>query len=75
MPSKRRDAAAGSVTITDLAREAGVSKSTVSLVLHDSPLIRAETAGRVIPRHRRYALLDRFCLERALVVENVHERE
>jgi len=47
MPSKRRDAAAGSVTITDLAREAGVSKSTVSLVLHDSPLIRAETAGRV----------------------------
>jgi len=47
MPSKRRDAAAGSVTITDLAREAGVSKSTVSLVLQDSPLIRAETAGRV----------------------------
>jgi len=47
MPSKRRAAAAGSVTITDLAREAGVSKSTVSLVLHDSPLIRAETAGRV----------------------------
>jgi LacI family transcriptional regulator len=47
MPPKRRAAAAGSITITDLAREAGVSKSTVSLVLQDSPLIRAETAGRV----------------------------
>src|SRR4051794_3508100 len=47
MPTKRRAAASSSVTITDLAREAGVSKSTVSLVLQDSPLIRVETAGRV----------------------------
>jgi LacI family transcriptional regulator len=47
MPAKRKAAAAGSVTITDLAREAGVSKSTVSLVLQGSPLIRPETAARV----------------------------
>jgi LacI family transcriptional regulator len=37
----------GSATIIDVAREAGVSKSTVSLVLQDSPLIRHETATRV----------------------------
>lgn len=30
-------------TIIDVARAAGVSKSTVSLVLQDSPLVRAET--------------------------------
>jgi LacI family transcriptional regulator len=47
MPSKRKAARAGSVTITDLAREAGVSKSTVSLVLQASPLIRPQTAARV----------------------------
>lgn len=47
MPSKRKAARAGSVTITDLAREAGVSKSTVSLVLQGSPLIRPQTAARV----------------------------
>ena len=34
-------------TILDIAREAGVSKSTVSLVLQGSGLIRPETAGRV----------------------------
>lgn len=34
-------------TINDVAREAGVSKSTVSLVLQGSSLIREETAERV----------------------------
>lgn len=34
-------------TILDIAREAGVSKSTVSLVLQGSGLIRPETANRV----------------------------
>ena len=34
-------------TIKDVARHAGVSKSTVSLVLRDSPLIKAETAEKV----------------------------
>lgn len=31
----------------DIAREAGVSKSTVSLVLRDSPLVHAETRVKV----------------------------
>jgi LacI family transcriptional regulator len=35
------------VTITDIAQVAGVSKSTVSLVLQGSDLIRPETAARV----------------------------
>lgn len=35
------------VTVTDLAREAGVSRSTVSLVLRDSPLVKPETRRRV----------------------------
>ncbi len=47
MPSKRKAAKTGSVTITDIAQAAGVSKSTVSLVLQDSPLIRSQTATRV----------------------------
>jgi LacI family transcriptional regulator len=34
-------------TILDIARAAGVSKSTVSLVLQGSDLIRADTAGKV----------------------------
>ncbi|MDP4032919.1 MAG: LacI family DNA-binding transcriptional regulator [Pseudorhodobacter sp.] len=34
-------------TIIDVAREAGVSKSTVSLVLQDSPLVKAETRTQV----------------------------
>ncbi|RVB54536.1 LacI family transcriptional regulator, partial [Mesorhizobium sp. M7A.F.Ca.CA.004.06.1.1] len=34
-------------TIFDIAREAGVSKSTVSLVLQGSGLIRPETASKV----------------------------
>lgn len=35
------------VTVTDLAREAGVSRSTVSLVLRKSPLVKRETGRRV----------------------------
>ncbi len=34
-------------TISDVAREAGVSRSTVSLVLQDSPLVRTETRAQV----------------------------
>ncbi|MFC0244689.1 LacI family DNA-binding transcriptional regulator [Falsochrobactrum ovis] len=37
----------GRVTVIDIAREAGVSKSTVSLVLRDSPLVQAATRERV----------------------------
>ncbi|MFP3590002.1 LacI family DNA-binding transcriptional regulator, partial [Paraburkholderia sp. SIMBA_055] len=36
-----------SVTVIDIAREAGVSKSTVSLVLRGSPLVHAETRAKV----------------------------
>ncbi|QEN89923.1 LacI family DNA-binding transcriptional regulator [Labrys sp. KNU-23] len=35
-------------TIVDIARAAGVSKSTVSLVLKDSPLVKSATRDRVI---------------------------
>jgi LacI family transcriptional regulator len=35
------------VTINDIAREAGVSRSTVSLVLQDSPLVAEDTRQRV----------------------------
>lgn len=48
-----RPAPSRSATILDVAREAGVSKSTVSLVLQASPLIRAETADRVRDAARR----------------------
>jgi len=46
------DAAASSkprrpVTITDIARASGVSRSTVSLVLRGSPLVHAQTRARV----------------------------
>jgi len=37
----------GRVTVTDLARAAGVSRSTVSLVLRDSPLVKRETRAKV----------------------------
>jgi LacI family transcriptional regulator len=36
------------VTILDIAKSAGVSKSTVSLVLKSSPLVREETRQRVV---------------------------
>jgi LacI family transcriptional regulator len=45
MPNQRREPR--SATITDIARVAAVSKSTVSLVLQGSPLIKAETSARV----------------------------
>lgn len=41
------DNARSKATIIDIAREAGVSKSTVSLVLQGSDLIRADTAAKV----------------------------
>jgi LacI family transcriptional regulator len=37
----------GRITLTDVARHAGVSRATVSLVLRDSPLIPAATKARV----------------------------
>jgi Transcriptional regulators len=37
----------GRVTVVDIAKRAGVSKSTVSLVLQGSPLVRDETRARV----------------------------
>ena len=36
------------VTIWDVAERAGVSKSTVSLVLNNSPRVRAETREKVL---------------------------
>lgn len=42
-----RSTAARTITIVDVAAEANVSKSTVSLVLKGSPLIKSETADRV----------------------------
>ena len=41
------DTAPSRVTIVDIARAAGVSKSTVSLVLQGSPLVKDETRARV----------------------------
>ncbi len=40
--------APGRVTMVDIARATGVSKSTVSLVLQGSPLVRAETREKVL---------------------------
>ena len=47
MATQPASATGRSPTITDIARGAQVSKSTVSLVLQGSPLIKAETAARV----------------------------
>ena len=44
-PGKRGPVRA--TTIVDIARAAGVSKSTVSLVLKESPLVKSETRDRV----------------------------
>jgi LacI family transcriptional regulator len=47
MPEPGDKSKRASVTITDVAQAAGVSKSTVSLVLRNSPLIAPATAERV----------------------------
>ena len=47
------------VTVIDIAHAAGVSKSTVSLVLQGSPLVKDETRARVNARHAR----SRLCLQ------------
>jgi len=48
MPRKRpHGAAPRQVTVTDIARASGVSRSTVSLVLRGSPLVHADTRARV----------------------------
>jgi LacI family transcriptional regulator len=46
-PGKQTEAAKGRPTIVDVARRAGVSKSTVSLVLGGSPLVAEATRERV----------------------------
>lgn len=43
----RRAAKRGSVTITDVARVAGVSRATASRALNDSPAVTAETKAKV----------------------------
>ena len=45
--AQKPNQASRSVTVTDLARAAGVSRSTVSLVLRSSPLVKRETGRRV----------------------------
>ena len=47
LSGKRRVETEGRATIMDVARMAGVSKSTVSLVLQDSPLVKSDTRDLV----------------------------
>ncbi|MBZ9935890.1 LacI family DNA-binding transcriptional regulator [Mesorhizobium sp. BR1-1-16] len=47
MNARETPASASRVTMIDIARHAGVSKSTVSLVLQASPLVKAETRDKV----------------------------
>lgn len=60
-------------TIADIARVAGVSKSTVSRALNDSPLIGAETKGRIreVARQHDFQMNDaarRLSLKQSQVV-------
>lgn len=48
MNARAMPASAARVTMIDIARHAGVSKSTVSLVLQASPLVKAETREKVV---------------------------
>jgi LacI family transcriptional regulator len=56
MTSKRQpntQRAAGSVTLLEVARDAGVSRATASLVLRSSNLVADETRGRVLASMRK----------------------
>jgi len=48
MNTRETPQGAARVTMIDIARHAGVSKSTVSLVLQGSPLVKAETREKVV---------------------------
>src|SRR5919204_230615 len=44
---------AKTITLLDIAADAGVSRATVSLVMRDSPLVAAETRERVLDSAER----------------------
>ena len=48
-------------TIKDVAREAGVSPSTVSRTLHDSSLISRENQRKNLAGNEEVKLLPEFC--------------